>query len=155
MRASTSTNFFFFFKCAPASSWQFGVHFTVVNDAPSHSKLNRDKEVPCNCQREKRILWDEMLTWEVEMVCHSRKLALWGSLPSSEWTVVCYPSKRVSMKLERSFEKGRERGVEREEESSFFCVWVIRNLTNVEKCFVWMWVFMAVSSWHSIAFIID
>lgn len=46
----------FFFKCVPASSWQFGVHFTVVNEAPSHSKLNRDKEGPCNCQREKRVL---------------------------------------------------------------------------------------------------
>lgn len=31
-------------------------------------------------------------------------------------------SKRVSIKLERSFKKGRERGVEREEESSLFCV---------------------------------
>lgn len=39
-----------------ASRLQFRVHFTIVNDTPSHSKCNRDKEVPCNCQKEKRVL---------------------------------------------------------------------------------------------------
>lgn len=55
------------------------------------------------------------------MVCGSLKLALLGSLSYSYWTIVLYLNREVSIKLERYPKKDwrRERGKEREGESSF------------------------------------